>query len=415
MTELFRRQAMARRSERLQGEVLLLPRTSHTLLIFALLLWLLFTLAWLASSHYARKETVLGWLEPDTGVLRVYAQRGGIIDEVMVSEGEEVSEGQPLVVVNGDRVLADGQNLDTLLLEEYAGQRALLEKQLQREGLILAQKRRDLRQRIDTTAESIDTLEAQSRTLDRRRQLTGEKVARYTRLAREGHISSAELDMASSEQLRLDGEQQALARERGGLQNQLQQLENRLVMLPEEAANAGAELRARLSDLSQRIAQLHGQQAYTLKAPRAGVVNNLQAREGQQAKSDVPLLTLSPANSPLTARLLVPVRAAGFLDTGQQLNIRYDAFPYQKFGLYRGEIVEVSKTVLLPEELHMAPVAVREPTYRISALPDASSVQAFGQTFALRPGMTLSADVRLAERSILEWLLEPLYSLRGRL
>ena len=52
--------------------------------------------------------------------------------------------------------------------------------------------------------------------------------------------------------------------------------------------------------------------------------------------------------------------------------------------------------------------------YRVTARLDSAAVQAFGQQIALKSGMTLSADIRLSQRSLLQWLLEPLYSLRGR-
>ncbi|WP_299948813.1 ATP-binding cassette domain-containing protein, partial [uncultured Microbulbifer sp.] len=93
---------------------------------------------------------------------------------------------------------------------------------------------------------------------------------------------------------------------------------------------------------AQQIAQLHGQQAYIVKASRAGVVSNLQAAEGQQAQADIPVLSLVPENHVLTAQLLVPVHSAGFLSAGQPLKLRFDAFPYQKFDLYPGAVLEES-------------------------------------------------------------------------
>lgn len=415
MAGLFRRQAMERHTDRLHGDILLLPRLSHSLVITALLLWIVATLAWLTTSKYARKETVAGWLEPDSGVVRIYAQRGGTIRDVLVSEGERVSEGQSLFIVNGDRVLSSGQALESVLEAEYASQRKLLTQQLHRTEVIQSQKRQDLGQRIATAVDNIDLLGAQAATLQRRYRLVTQRHERYQRLARDGYISAAELEAVTAEQLALEGERQALARNRSNLTNQLQQLESRLALLPEETANEAGQLRARLSSLSQRIAELHGKRAYVVKAPRDGVVNNLQAREGQQAKPGISLLSLVPPDASLKAHLLVPVRAAGFLETGQHLNIRYDAFPYQKFGLHPGEVLEVSDTVVLPDELAMAPVSIREPAYRITAIPHHTSVEAYGRQFALKPGMTLSADVRLSERNLLQWLLEPLYSLRGRL
>jgi membrane fusion protein len=187
--------------------------------------------------------------------------------------------------------------------------------------------------------------------------------------------------------------------------------------LPDENANSLGQLRSRLSDIAQQMTQLNGQSARIVKAPRAGVVNNLQAREGQQAYANnkIPLLTLFPNNKQLTVHLLIPVRAIGFIEAGQPLAIRYDAFPYQKFGIYQGTVAQVSKTLLLPNEVLNTPIAIQEPVYRVTANLTRPEVQAYGKDFALKPGMTLSADVSLSERSLIQWLLEPLFSLKGRI
>ena len=113
--------------------------------------------------------------------------------------------------------------------------------------------------------------------------------------------------------------------------------------------------------------------------------------------------------------LLIPVRSVGFIESGQSLAIRYDAFPYQKFGIYQGKVSQLSKTLLLPNELLNAPTLVNEPVYRVTALLDKPNVQAYGKDFSLKPGMTLSADISLGDRSLIQWLLEPIYSLKGRI
>lgn len=350
-------------------------------------------------------------------MLRVYAEDTGIIKQVLVSEGETVVADQPLIIVNGDRMLADGDHLEHRLLNEYDSQRRLLNEQLLRTRGIYQRREQDIAQRITAAEQDLILLGEQLATLDERDSLIKTQVERYRTLRREGHVSSLDMDNATGQALALRNERQALLREQVNRRNLIQQLHTEQELLPDEHANAVDQLRARLSDIAQQIAQLHGQRAHVIKAARAGIVNNLQAREGQQAYlgSGMPLLTLIPADTYLLVQLLIPVRAVGFVKHGQRLDIRYDAFPYQKFGVYRGEISQVSETVLLPGELLNAAVAVREPVYRVTAQLAQPKVQAYGQDFPLKPGMTLSADVRLQERSLLQWLLEPIYSLKGRL
>jgi membrane fusion protein len=57
----------------------------------------------------------------------------------------------------------------------------------------------------------------------------------------------------------------------------------------------------------------------------------------------------------------------------------------------------------------------QEPVYKVTAALESQHVEAYGKEIPLRPGMILSADVVLDRRSLFEWLLEPVYSLRGKI
>jgi membrane fusion protein len=417
MNGLFRTQAIEHRKQGLHGKVLLLPQLSHTLILGALLLWVLIVFIWLFTSHYARKETVTGWLEPPEGITRVYAETNGIIQKVLVVEGEQVAQDQPLFIVNDDRVLASGDHLQTNLLNEYNAQRQLLNEQLTRTQSIFQGRMNDIQKRIGSAQQDIKLIDEQTRILNERFTLVSAQVERFRRLKQNGHVSSVEFDNAMAQELALKSDQQTLLRNRITQTNAIEQLRTEQTLLPDENANALDQLRSRLSDIAQQMTQLNGQSARIVKAPRAGIVNNLQAREGQQAYANnkIPLLTLFPNNKQLTVHLLIPVRAIGFIEAGQPLAIRYDAFPYQKFGIYQGTVAQVSKTLLLPNEVLNTPIAIQEPVYRVTANLTRPEVQAYGKDFALKPGMTLSADVSLSERSLIQWLLEPLFSLKGRI
>jgi membrane fusion protein len=414
---LFRLQVIEQKADRLHGDVLLLPRMRHSVLITLLLIWILAVGIWLATSTYARKETVAGWLEPPAGVVRVYPEASGQVKQILVKEGDRVQAGQPLMIINGDRILADGGNLETRLLDEYESQRHLLTEQIARAGQTQQQRESSLRRQIESVEHNLELMDEQLATLDTRHTLIKNQLERYQPGVKEGHISRMEYDQVLSQELSVRSERQALLREIGNQKDLLSQRRTDLQLLPQDAANDLDQLQSRLSELAQQIAQLQGQRAHIVTATRAGIVNNLQAREGQFVSSTnpVPMMTLADGTSPLVAHLLVPVRAAGFIAPGQRLDIRYDAFPYQKFGLYQGEIELVAKTPLLPGELLNTPVTLQESVYRVEARLYEQGVNAYGQTIPLRSGMTLTADIELAERSLWQWLLEPIYSLKGRL
>lgn len=415
--QLFRDQALDSLRQRLHGDVLLLPKLSHSLIILLILCWTIGIVTWASLSTFARKETVLGWLSPPSGIVRVYPRQPGTVKKVLVSEGEYVSAGQALVEISEQKTLTGGVDLQSSRIAEFESQAAIIERQLQRGEDILLQRLSDTKRNLSDAKVEATLIDKQISLLDERFRLLQAQTQKAATLREEGHLSATEFERIVNEKLTLQEELQALERTRVSQAGLIEGLHSQLNLLPQQAEKEKDQLKDRLSVLKQQKSQLLQQQSYSIVAARSGVINNLQVFDGEQIQADTrtPIMSILPKDAALEVQLLVPVRAAGFIETGQSLYIRYDAFPYQKFGLYEGEIGVVSRTIMLPDELINSPISITEPVYRVSAVLNTNMVSAYGKNFALRPGMTLSADIKLDERSIIEWLFEPLLSVRGNL
>lgn len=412
--QLFRKEAMDSHSDRLCGDVLLLPRISYKLILTILLVWVVATLYWLFTSTFTKRAVVEGWLEPDVGIARVFSPAGGLIKKIMVSNGELVEKGQSLVTISNDRSMADGKLLGYRLIEEYEVQEKLLKNQIKLAGHLYEKKLEELTGRIDIAVEGLEQIDQQIETSDKRLDLATRQFARHDQLSDSGHVSLMIKDSSAEQLLKLKGERQALVSNRGYQLDRVRQLQRERDILPDQHRKDLNQLHASLSDITQKILQAKGQDTHVIRASRKGIVDNLQVREGQYVRGNFPLLNLIPNDVRLVARVLVPVEAAGFVSTGQAINIRYTAFPYQKFGAYRGVIEDISNSVLLPSELLSAPISSTSSVYSLSVVLDAQIIHAYGKDILLKSGMTFSADINLDQRTLMEWLLEPIYNLKGR-
>ncbi len=200
---LFRQQVISNRRNRLQGDVVVLPRLSHNLLCLGVLCWLMLVAIFLTQANFSRRETVRGWLEPAAGLVLVYPQSEGKLAQLLVTEGERVVQNQPLAIINGDRMLTDGQHLETLLLAEYQQQKQALLRQLQRADQLGKSAGEDLAQRISAARLELQGLTAQITTLEQQAALTAKRKLRFSQLQREGHITDAELELLEEQQLSL--------------------------------------------------------------------------------------------------------------------------------------------------------------------------------------------------------------------
>lgn len=150
------------------------------------------------------------------------------------------------------------------------------------------------------------------------------------------------------------------------------------------------------------------------------MVTAIQAEPGGFLNSTVPLLSIVPAGATLEAQLYGPSRAIGFVRPGQQVLLRYQAYPYQKFGHYAGIVDTVSRTAINPAELPPQLAGLTslygntEPVYRITVSLASQTITAYGQAVPLQPGMQLEANIALERRRLIEWVLEPLFTLTGK-
>src|SRR5207237_10207187 len=95
------------------------------------------------------------------------------------------------------------------------------------------------------------------------------------------------------------------------------------------------QLSRQLSELRQDLSQVEAKRESVIRAPMNGVVTNVSIDRGQSVAAAEPLATALPKGSGLHVELLVPTRAIGFLTKGKEVVLRYEAFPYERFGRYR--------------------------------------------------------------------------------
>lgn len=172
--------------------------------------------------------------------------------------------------------------------------------------------------------------------------------------------------------------------------------------------------------MDQESAENNLKRFAVITASQPGTVTAVAVGSGQSVVTGQTLAAVQPAASRLEAHLYAPSRTVGFLRKGQQVLVRYAAFPYQKFGVHRGSVSAISRSAFAPNELPpslqilFGQQSTPEALYRITvSLPD-QEVAAFGQIYPLRSGMSLEADIVQERRSIIEWLFEPVFAFARR-
>ena len=411
---LFRQEAIDAQREKFLGEATIarpVPAWVFTLLATGIAVLLIGVAIW---GQYTRRERVEGYLALDTGAARVLVSDSGRITDLLVKEGDEVKAGDPLAKISLDRTLGTGASTSESVAREMQNRRAMLEKEQAQWQTLGEQQVNQLRRRIQDLGNEISQLDAEMKLQETRIKSARDQAERYRGYASDKFVADVvlkqKLDEVTDQEIKL----QALKRQRTQVERDLAaaKLEEPSIQL---RSRAQVEQVARqISELNQGLSQVEAQRETVIRAPMAGVVTNVAVNRGQSVAADTPLATVLPKGSGMHVELLVPTRAIGFLKPGQDVVLRYEAFPYERFGQYRGRITEIGRNVWTANE-RVGPLQAREPVYRVDVALDSQTVSALGQQLSLRPGMLVNADLLLEKRTILEWIFEPVLQLKGRL
>jgi membrane fusion protein len=375
----------------------------------AIILFLIF-------GKYTRRAEVPGQLEPRAGLLTLSAKTTGIIAHLLVHEGQHVVLGQPLLEVSASLVSASMGDTHAVISKQLRTQEAQLRTTLANVQPETDAEANDLRARIGMLRAQIHQTDSQLALQRQQAEATAHLLKKAEPLRQRGIISTVEFDQYQATSLSQRAGVKALCRQRLDIQQQLSTLQSQLTQLPLDAAAKANQLRGRLAQLDAQLAQSEAERGTVLRAPRNGVVSTLLVKAGQNVASGQPLLSVLPAGSELEAQLLVPSSAIGFVARGDRVVLRYQAYPYQKFGQQYGKVVQVSRSALSPAEMaSLLGHNMATPLYRVLVALDRQTIDAYGKAETLKPGMALDADILLDRRSLWQWVFEPLYGLRQQL
>jgi|GEM_PF-3259779 len=413
--ELFRKEAIEGQGKNKLGEAMLLPKTNHQILATVLICWFLLLCGLLINASFSSKATVSGWLVSSKASIDIMAKEPtGIVKSIQISIGQQVTKGQILLQV--------ARNTGAQINENYQGQlNSLLEQNelLEKRQLILHDKYRQQNKQSESLIQTFDQhllINAQlEQKLEEQLQLAiteedalfsllqNNSVSRSSFQARKEKRQAIELQLAENHASKVEFEQKRLSVEQSKIANHI---------ASEEEQNT---LESNLQSLNQEIKRFEGSSDYLIRSPIDGIVHNLQAGAGETIGSNMPLLQITPLNNPLQAVLFVPSDHAGFIQNEQLVQLKLAAFPYQKFGMPVARVSQVSQKILLPQQVKLTPVPLNTPVFVVEAALMNQQINVNGESLDLKAGMLFQADIILSKRTVLEWLLSPIFSLRGEL
>lgn len=324
-----------------------------------------FALGWLALAKTEEIVTAPGKLEPLGVVKDVQMPVGGVVDQVLVKEGDRVKKGQLLL------------KLDT---EATQDRKASVEKTIQFKEQQLSLKQEELTRYLAVN-------DTEQQVLRDSLVLEKEVLSRLDKLNREG--ATAELQFL---------QQRNKVQEVAGQLEQAKVERLRQQAILEQGAR---ELSSNLADLRSKLIELNVNIRYqAIRAPEAGLVFELKPKsKGFVAETSEPVMKIVPFDR-LEARVEVPSKDIGFVQVGKAADISIDSFPSSDFGVLQGTVRKIGSDALPPDQLkqfYRFPVDIRLNSQQLKLKSGAS--------LPLQVGMSITANVKLRKVTYLQLLL----------
>ena len=407
------------------NQPVLLKKTRHnsSVLVWTLVGATVFATGWAFLAPLPETVAVQGKLQPSQPVQDIDAPLPGVVEAVLVNEGQTVRKGQQLLRFDPRDVKAKLE-ADTInrngLRNQVAISRVLLGEE---SSSALTANQKELLNSIRSQNNASETSDeerlkrARTRLAGYRQSLqTAVTIAdRYRRLLNDG--AASELQVLSSEEKVVQ------------LQNDIQTVQREVAVLEATSVSntsaRDAGLRQSIEDNLRRIAELEREITQSqldlarinVTAPIEGVVFDLRISRGSlvERNEQRPLLKLIPQDN-LQAKVYIPNGAIGFIRPDQAAEISLTSFPAGDYGYLPATVQRVGSDALTPDEQRRVLGTNAEGLYFPAVLKLSQQALTVGKRdIRLQPGMSLTADIHLRNRRFISAITDMLEDKRRSL
>lgn len=413
----FRKEVSVHLQTQWKGKVLLLNGWPTWLVVLLTVSLVIALIVFLISGTYTRRITVNGEIITEPHTVNLFAPEQGVVSDLRVKNGQRVKAGDPLYQLDVSRISHTG-NLTTTTLNSIQKQQQQLNtiirqlKQAKQETLANVQ--RQLAQYEQAQQGLLDTVDSAR---------TGMKSMRHSRDAyesalRKGLINTDQMSNQRYQFFQQQSMYQSLSAQAVQQAIQISVLRSEQITRATEYDNQILQSQYQLDDLARQRAGTEAQGSRMIVAPSDGVVSALSVTPGQMVNPGDSLIQLVPSSNPQFYLVVwLPDNSHPHVKTGETINIRYAAFPYEKYGQFPGRIISVSSAPMTPRELESFSSAPRSASGMISgawykAIVALEPPRSGKKALTLTSGMLAESTLFLEKRPLYQWMFSPYYSLK---
>ncbi|MFI8416583.1 HlyD family secretion protein [Serratia sp. NPDC078593] len=417
---IYRREFIENQKQKWKGKVLLKNGAPAWMVAFLSSLFVITLFLLVYYLEYTRRIDVSGEIITYPHSINIYSPMQGYVKKAYVALGDKVNKGDPLYEVSVARMTLSG-NVN-------AERKEALDKQIANIDSIITKLKK---------SKKITILNLQSQ-LEQYVE-SHEETKKLVASAREG-VKNMRAGMASYEEYRkkglitkdqLNNQRFLFYQQQNGYQGlnsqsiqeglQISKLQSEILTQSSEYENKIAEYEYQLHDLKRKIIEYDADDTTIVSAQITGLVESLSVTPGQMVNVGSSLAQIRPTTDVKYYLVIwVPNNSLPYIKQGDSINIRYDAFPSEKFGQFPGKIESISSIPVSNQEISEYNIPalnnngmVKDNYYKVLVAVKNTEFSDKGKEMHLSSGLKANAIVFLEERPLYQWMFVPFYGIKN--
>jgi len=409
-----------------------LPR----IMLYVLLILVLLLITWSVFGQLDIVARAQGKLIPQTRIKIAQPFEGGRISKILVKDGDIVKAGQPIMLMDTQLSEADTEKLRTELASVKIMLRSINAELDDKKFLEEPDDKHELFKNVhDKYIARIKsysyTVTQQTATLNKAKQelsasneiyeklketlpIHQQNEKNIMKLGEKGYVSK--LDILDKQRIRIEAERDLHAQKytMQAAKERINETKGKLDELKSQYRNQLLDeqitLKKRVEQLDQDwLKQEYRNRLMKIKAPQDGFVKDIATHtEGSVVPAGTVLMNIVPINEPLLAEVYVSNQDVGFISAGQKTRIKMMSYQFQKYGMIDGEVDYVSADANARNNTGKENNSENNAGYKTIISLKHQFLKRNNKKFLLRPGMQVTAEIKLGTRSVLEYILSPI-------
>ncbi|AIE01372.1 TPA: HlyD family secretion protein [Klebsiella variicola] len=415
--KLFRKEAIEYKRNHWRGKALLLAGLPAWSIALLSALFLLALICAMIFCKFTQRVDVKGEVITLPHSINVFSPQQGFVIQQYVKIGDLVRKNQPLYEIDVSRSTISG-NVSAAqvksIKEKISNSEEIIKKLVHNKQQTL----NALNEQLKTSTDSLNVTSRMLQTTQTGLKKMHDNLASYDKYLSEGLITKDQYNYQHSLYFQQQSAYQSLVSQKMQLESQITQLNSDRVTKAADFDNQISSQYNQTNDYKNQLIESNANGNLIIKATTDGRIESLSATQGQTVENGSSLAQIKPTgNVEYYLILWLPNNTIPYLKVGDSINIRYDAFPSDKFGQFPGKIMSISSMPASRQEMSEYTNVSNGNTQQELALYKAivkikdKEFKYKGKTLSLSNGLKAQAVVFLEERPLYMWMFTPVYKI----